>query len=117
MPRVPVGVFEAETAFSEVDLPSDAGSDHPLEGAIHRRATDFLVFLTHQVDQIVRAEVSVLAQEDTDDQLALGGALATGRAQTFEVGGLSVHATRPRLGYVRRRTRSRTRRWTWRSGS
>ena len=117
MPRVPVGVLEAEPALPEVDLPSDAGIDHPLMGPIHRRATDLLVFLTHQVDQIVRAEVPVLPEKHANDQLAFAGALATGRAQTFEVVGSGVHATRRRPGNVRRRTKSHTRRWTWRSGS
>ena len=38
--RMPVGVLEAEAAFAEIDLPRDARVDHPLQGAVDRRAAD-----------------------------------------------------------------------------
>src|SRR5262249_16214798 len=43
VPRVPVGVLEAETALAEVDLPRDAGVHHPLQGAVDGGAADSLV--------------------------------------------------------------------------
>ena len=85
VPRVPVGVFEAEPAFAEIDLAGDAGVDHPLQRAIDGRPADAMVFALDQIDQIVRAEVPFLFQEGVDDQIALARALGACRAQAVEV--------------------------------
>ena len=80
VPRLAVGVLEAEAALAEVDLAGDAGVHHPLQRAVDGGAADALVFALDQIDEIVGAEVPLLAQEHVDDLVALAGALAAGRA-------------------------------------
>ena len=81
VPRLPVRVLEAEAAFAEIDLARNAGVDHPLQRAVDGRAADPLVFAADEIDEIVGAEMSFLAEEDVDDLFALAGALAAGRLQ------------------------------------
>ncbi|MNC86243.1 hypothetical protein D3C83_18870 [compost metagenome] len=83
--RLAVRMLEPEASFAEVDLARDAGVDHPLQRAVDGRAADALVFLANLVDEIVGAEMPLLAQEDVDDLLALAGALATVRLQPAEI--------------------------------
>ena len=71
VPRVPVGVLEAELAFAEVDLAGDAGVDHPLQRAVDGGAADPLILAADEVDEIVGGEVAFLAEKDVDDQVAL----------------------------------------------
>ena len=91
MPRVPVGVLEPEAPLAEVDLPRDAGVDHPLQRAVDGRAADPLVLAPDQIDQVVGAEMPLLAQEDVDDAIALAGSLAAFRAEAREVDGGCAH--------------------------
>ncbi len=84
VPRVTVGMLEAEAAFAEVDLARDARLDHPLQRAVDGGAADALIFAADQVDQVVGGEVAFLAQEDVDDEIALAGTLAAGRTQTVD---------------------------------
>ena len=92
---MPVRVLEPEPSFAEIDLAGDARIHHPLEGAIDRRAADAAIFLADEIDEVVGAEVPLLAEEHIDDEVALAGALAAGRAHAFDVD--SLHA-RPRRG-------------------
>ena len=78
--RVAVGVLEAEAALAEVDLAGDAGLDHPLQRAVDGGAADARVLAADDLDEIVRADVPVLPQEDVDDEVALAGSLAARRA-------------------------------------
>ena len=75
VPRLAVGVLEAEPAFAEVDLAGDAGVHHPLQRAVDGGAADAMVFALDEIDQIVGAEVPLLTEEHVDDQVALAGAL------------------------------------------
>ena len=89
--RLPVRVLEPEAAFAEIDLARNPGIDHPLERAVHGCPADALILATDDVDQIVGAEVSLLAEEHVDDLLALAGALAALRLQPAEIGKGSRH--------------------------
>ena len=86
VPRMPVGVLEAEAAFAEVHLARDAGVDHPLQRAVDRGPADAMIFALDEVDEIVGAQVSLLAEEHVDDQVALAGPLGAGRPKLIEVG-------------------------------
>ena len=101
VPGMAVRVLEAETALAEVDPPGDAGVDHPLQRAIDGGPADALVFLAHQVDEVVGAQVAFLAQEDPDHEVAFAGALAARRPQAFDVVCLRVHGTRAQGSYPR----------------
>src|SRR5687767_9535542 len=63
MTRLTVGVLEAEPPLAEVDLSRDARIDHPLERPVDRGAADALVFAANQIDEIVGAEMSFLAEK------------------------------------------------------
>src|SRR5687767_258018 len=89
--RLEVRLFETEAAFTEVHFPRDAGIDHPLQRAIDGRSADPLIFATDDVDEIVGAEVSFLAEKDVDDLLAFAGALAAFRLQPGEIGKGRLH--------------------------
>ena len=84
MPRMPVGMLEAEPALAEVDLTRDPRVDHPLKRAVDGGAADSLIFAADQIDEVVGGEVAFLAQEDIDDEVALAGTLTPGRAQTLD---------------------------------
>ena len=90
--RMAVRVLEAEAAFAEIHFAGDARIHHPLQRAVYRRAADAAIFLADQIDEVVGAEVPFLAQEGVNDEVALAGALAAGRAHAFDVDG--VHARR-----------------------
>ena len=85
--RVPIRMLEPEAAFAEIDFAGDARVHHPLQRAVHRRAADASIFLADEIDEIVRAEVPLLAQERIDDEIALAGALAASRAHAFDING------------------------------
>jgi len=76
MARVAIRRLESRAAFPEVDLARDAGFDHPLQRAVHGGAADPGILAPHLLEQIVRADVPLLAQEDVDDAIAFGGVLA-----------------------------------------
>ena len=84
--RLPVRVLEPEAPFTEVDFAGDAGVDHPLQRAIDGRAADAVVLATNQIDEIVRAEVPLLAQEEVDDLLTFVRVLAADRLQSAQIG-------------------------------
>src|SRR5262245_5474350 len=84
MARMPVRVLEPEASFAEVHLPRDARVDHPLQRAINRRTADPLIFAADQIDEIICGEMSFLAEEDVDDEIALARPLAAGRAKTLD---------------------------------
>jgi hypothetical protein len=77
--RMPVRVLEAESSLAEVDLPGNAGFDHPLQRPIDRGSADAGVFVANQVDQFLCGKVPFLAQEDLDDEVTLGGSASTRR--------------------------------------
>src|SRR5688572_1599955 len=85
MPRLPVGVLEAEPAFAEIDLPRDAGIHHPLQRAVNSGAADAVIVLADQIDEIVGAEMTFLTQEHIDNLLPLAGALAARWRQSAEI--------------------------------
>ena len=86
VPRVPVRVLEPEAPFAEVDLARDAGVHHPLQRAVDGGAADAAdVLAADQVDEIVGAEVPLLAQEDVDDEVALARAFAARGPKAVEI--------------------------------
>jgi hypothetical protein len=88
---MPVRVLEPEPTLAEVNLARDAGLFHPLQRAVDGRAADFLIFALDQVVQIIGGQMSFLAEEDIDDEVALAGTLAAGRPEAVEVGGRRFH--------------------------
>ena len=83
--RVAIRGLETGPAFAEIDLPRHAGTEHPLQGAIDRRAADAGILATDDIEQIVGAEMPLLAQEQTQDEITFAGALAPRRAQARDV--------------------------------
>jgi len=86
VPRVPVRGLEAGAAFAEIDLPGDAGADHPLKSPVDSGSTDAWIFATDQIAKVVSAQMPFLTHEDVQDAVALAGALAAGRSQRGEIG-------------------------------
>src|SRR6185436_11036991 len=86
MARLPVRMLEPEAPFTEIDFAGDAGVDHPLQRAIDGRAADAVVFPTNQIDEIIRAEVTLLTEEEVDDLLPLVRVLAADRLQSAQIG-------------------------------
>ena len=82
-----VGGLESRTAFAEIDLAGDSGVDHPLQRAVDRGATDARIFPADEIAQVVRAQMTLLAQKDVEDAVALAGTLAAGRAEAGEIQG------------------------------
>ena len=91
MPRMAIGVLEPEPPLAEVDLARDPRLLHPLQRAVDGGAADFLIFLADQIVQIVGGQMSFLAEEHIDDEIALAGAFAAGRPEAVEVGGRRFH--------------------------
>ena len=85
VPRLPVGVLEAEAPFAEIDLARDAGVDHPLQRPVDRGPAHAMVFALDQFDQIVRAEVALLAEKHSHDEIALARPLRTSRTKPIEI--------------------------------
>ena len=85
MARMAVGRLEARTALAEIDLAGDAGVDHPLQRAVDGGAADARILAAHEIAEIVRAQMALLAQEDIEDAVAFGGTLAAGRTQAGEI--------------------------------
>ena len=85
--RMAVRVLETEAAFAEIDLAGDSRIHHPLQRAIDRGAADAAIFLADEIDEVVRAEVPLLAEERVDDEVAFAGALAARRAHAFDING------------------------------
>ena len=74
--RVSERPLEARPPVAEVDLAGDAGADHPLKSAIDRGAADPGRLAVHVFEEIVGAEMALLAEEDVQDAIALRGAFA-----------------------------------------
>src|SRR5260221_4863695 len=80
-------MLEAEAALAEVHFSSDARIHHPLQGAVDGSAADAMIFLADQLDEVVRAQVSFLAQEHVDDEIAFARALAARGPEPIEIEG------------------------------
>jgi hypothetical protein len=79
MAGMSVRMLEAKPPFAEIDLPGNAGFNHPLQRAVNRGAADSLILPPDQIDQIFGGEVTLLPQKDIDDEITLARALAAGR--------------------------------------
>jgi hypothetical protein len=99
VPRMPVGMLEAEPPLPEIHLARDARLFHPLQGAVHRRPADLLILAADQIVEVVGGEVPFLPQEDVDDEIAFAGALAAGRPEAVEVGGRRFHRQLSAISY------------------
>jgi hypothetical protein len=84
--RMPVRVLEPESPLAEIDLAGNARFHHPLQGAVDGGAADPLILALDHLDEIVGAEVPLLAEEHVDDQVALSRALGPGGPQPVEIG-------------------------------
>jgi hypothetical protein len=93
--RMPVGMLEAETAFAEIDLARDAGLHHPLQRAVDGGAAQSVIFALDEIDEIIGAQMSLLAEEHVDDQIAFAGPLGAGRSQTIQIRQSSSHRGGP----------------------
>ena len=91
MPRVTVSRLEAESSLAEVDLPGDAGADHPLQSAIYRGTGDTRRLAADALEEIVRADVSLLAEKHIQDAIAFAGALTARGAEAGEIRKLAIH--------------------------
>ena len=91
MPRMAVRGLEARPPLAEIHLAGDAGADHPLQRAVDRRAADARVLAADEIAQIVRAQMAFLADEDTENSVALRGALAARRPQARDIGKRTIH--------------------------
>src|SRR5262249_54246881 len=83
--RVAVRRLEARAPFPEVDLPGDAGVDHPLERAIDGRASDPRVLAVDALDELVGAEVTFLLEKDGENPIPLGRALSARRTERGKI--------------------------------
>ena len=93
--RLAVGMLETESAFAEIDLARDAGVNHPLQCAVDRGAADALIFASNEIDEIVGAEVTFLAQEHIDDLFPFAGTLAAIALQAAEIRKVAVQLDPP----------------------
>src|SRR5262245_20427934 len=91
VPRLAVRMLETEPALAEINLAGDTGVDHPLQRSVDGGAADSLVFAPDQIDQVVGAQVSLLAEEDVDDLFALARAFAAVWLQPAEIRKSAVH--------------------------
>jgi hypothetical protein len=83
--RLAVRMLEPEATFAEVDFPCNAGVHHPLQGSVDGGAANPLIFATDQINQVVGAEMSLLAQEDIDNLFSLAGPFAPGGLEACEI--------------------------------
>ena len=63
--------LETRPAVAEIHLARDAGADHPLQRAVDGGAADARVLVADEIAQIVRAQMALLADEDTENSIAL----------------------------------------------
>ena len=101
MARVPIRVLEPESPLAEVHFASDAGVHHPLQRAVDRGSADAVIFVPDEFDQIVGAQVSFLAQEHIDDEVAFAGALSARGPEPIEIEGGRCHVGSERLKSAR----------------
>ena len=102
MPRMTIGRLEAGTPFAEIDFARDARRDHPLQRAVDRRAADSGFLTVDELEQLVRAQMSLLPQENVEDLVALGRSLAACWTQSGKIWKRAVcsqltNFTRPRM--------------------
>jgi hypothetical protein len=80
-----IGRLEARPAFAEVDLSCHARPEHPLQRAVDGCPPNPGILLPNDVEEIVRAEMPLLTQEEAQDEVAFAGALAPCRAKARNV--------------------------------
>ena len=81
VPGMAVRGLVARASFAEVYFSGDARFDHPLQRAIDRRPPDARRLAAYEIEQIIRAQMTFLLQENPEDLVALAGMLAAGRAE------------------------------------
>src|SRR5258705_11951324 len=91
MARLTIGVFETEPALAEIDFAGDASVHHPLQRAIDGGAADALIFAADEIHEIIRTQVTFLAQEHVDDLFPLAGPLAAVRLEPAEIRKVAIH--------------------------
>jgi hypothetical protein len=82
--------FKARPTFTEIDLSGDPGVDHPLQGPIDGGAADTSVFSANQIAEIVRAQMSLLAEKDVENAVAFCGTFPAGRTEAGKIQGRSI---------------------------
>jgi len=70
VPRMAVRRLVPRTSLAEIHLAGNAGTDHPLERPVDRRAADAGRFAVDDVHEIVGAEMTFLAQKDLENPIA-----------------------------------------------
>src|SRR5262249_22457295 len=75
MTRPPVGGLVPRSAFTEIDLAGEPLVHHPLERAVDGGAADSAVLPANEIEELICAQMSLLAEEELSDAVALGRAL------------------------------------------
>src|SRR5258707_287270 len=96
--RMAIRRLEARAPLAEVNLPGDAGVDHPLQRAVDGRPSDARGLAVDALEQIVGADVPLLAEEHLHDPITLGRAFATRGSETGKVGEGTIHVVNWRVG-------------------
>src|SRR5829696_7431199 len=89
--RVAVRRLEARASFAEIDLTGNAGFHHPLQRPVDGGPADAGGLLAHALEQIVGADMPLLAEEHLDDPISLAGPFAAGWTKHGKVGKLARH--------------------------
>lgn len=85
VPGMAIGMLETESPLAEVDLPGNPGVDHPLERSIDGGPADPLIFAANEVNEVIGAEVTLLAHEHIDNLFPLTRPFAAGRLERQKV--------------------------------
>ena len=101
-----IGMLEAEPAFAEIDLARNPRIDHPLQRPVDGGAADALVLPPNEIDEIVRAQMPLLAQKDVEDLLPFAGPLAASRLQPLDVRELGTQGQRSEVKSQKSKVRS-----------
>ena len=91
VPGMSVRRLVARAAFAEIDLAGDPRFDHPLQRAIDGRPADSRRLTTHEIEQIVGAQVTFLLEENPEDLVALAGMLAARGAEPGQIESVALH--------------------------
>src|SRR5262249_38954978 len=97
MARMPVRRLVPRAPFAEVDFPRDAGVDHPLQRPVDRRTADPGRGAVDALEQILGADVPLLADEHLNDAIALGRTLTPSGPKRGEIGKLTIHLVNWRM--------------------
>ena len=91
VPRMAIRMLKPKPSLTKINLSRDASLYHPLKGSIDSRSANLMIITTHDLDEIISAEMALLPQKDIDDQIALARPLPTRRTETLQIRGLRFY--------------------------